>query len=422
MRPLQDTEVNIQRVEVLPHSREPVGSYAVIKLLGISQLNGPAAFQLEPAAPGERTPPDWPVGDLSPIGVRTGNGTVELLIGPEITKVAALKSGVAVRFLMPSAQADATIIWPDLMTATPRPPALTSATMAPRDEDASVVQRPVAAVDANPGLGNSAAPAERGLSRLQRRGTAVAGPTGVTSTAAASPIPLPSLPDLRPTATPPVVSPQAGGAATGTVSFVPVALGAVIVLAMLVMFLRTTTFEGTGVTLYSALMARNGSQGDTEISAKPRKLLSEILQVRAVSPSGQDATGVSQRQALERASRLAAEAKTPEARAEAAFWLRRALSKELSEPRLVWAVTQLGTAYATRDAENQPNYEAARLLWNWAADAGDAQAACFLGHLFERGLGVAASGQKARTFYERARQLGSCPGLQQALARVRNIP
>ena len=54
MRSLQGIEVKLKRVEVLRHARSPVGSFAVIKLFGISRLDGPATFQLEPAAPGGR--------------------------------------------------------------------------------------------------------------------------------------------------------------------------------------------------------------------------------------------------------------------------------------------------------------------------------------------------------------------------------
>ncbi len=410
--------MNIQRVEVLPHGRNPVGSYAVIKLFGISQLNGPAVFQLEPAAPGDRAGAGWPTEDLRPVGVRAGNGTVELLIGPEITKVAALKPGVAVRFRMPAANADFTVIWPDLMVAEGKPSisaATTVASAMPAPPPLTSSKNNTAAA-----IAEKSVPVERGLSRLQRRGTAAAKSTDVIATSPASPIPLPSLPEIRPAAMPAVAPQQTAAAPTS--GFVPIALGAVIVMAMLVMFLRTTTLEGSGVTLYSALMSPSSAEHAAGISAQPSKVLSKILQVGDISPSGQDASGVSRREALERASKLVAKAETPEARAEAAFWLRRALSKGLSEPRLVWAVTQLGTAYAASDADNQPNYDAARLLWTWAADAGDAQAACFLGRLFERGLGVASSGQQARAYYERARTMGGCPGLEQAMARVRNTP
>ena len=350
--------------------------------------------------------------------MRAGNETVELLIGPEITKIAALKPGVAVRFHMPAADADVTVIWPDLMVAEGKPSTAAATTVA----TAMPAPPPLTSNNSNAAaaIAENRVPVERGLSRLQRRGTAAAKTTAVVATSPASPIPLPSLPEIRPVAMPVAALQQT--ATAPTISFVPIALGAVIVMAMLVMFLRTTTLEGSGVTLYSALMSRSGAEHDAGISAQPSKVLSEILKVGDMSPSGQDSSGVSRREALERASKLVAKAETPEARAEAAFWLRRALSKGMSEPRLVWAVTQLGTAYALSDVDNQPNYDAARLLWKWAADAGDAQAACFLGRLFERGMGVASSGQQARAYYERARTMGGCPGLEQAIARVRNIP
>lgn len=411
--------MKIQRVEVLPRGRNPVGSYAVIKLHGISQLNGPAAFQLEPAAPGDRGATSWPTGDLKPVGVSGGNGIVELLVGPEVTQIAALKPGVAVRFRMPAAEADVTVIWPDLM-AVASTPSTSAPTKPPSQAPTLPDTRLTSRLDAGAATAGEQVPVERGLSRLQRRGTAAAKSTDVVAEPRPSPIPLPVLPEPPPAAVPLNVPQQTAAAAWG--SIVPIALGAVIVVAMLVMFLRTTTLEGSGVTLYSALMSRGGVDQHAGNSTHPNQVLSKILKVGALSPSGVDASSVSRRQALERASKLVAQAKTPEERAEAAFWLRRALSKNLSEPRLVWAVTQLGTAHAASDSDNPPNYDAARLLWQWAADAGDAQAACFLGRLFERGLGVASDGRQALTYYERARALGGCPGLEQAIARARSIP
>ena len=151
-------------------------------------------------------------------------------------------------------------------------------------------------------------------------------------------------------------------------------------------------------------------------AAPPTKSSSEILAVGATSPSGIDAAGTSQREALERANALLVTGHTARQRAEAAYWLRKALSTSLSDPRLVWAVTQLGASYASNDKEG--DYDAARLLWSWAADAGDAQAACFLGRLFENGLGVPSNAQTARRHYEHARRLGGCPGLEQAIKRL----
>ena len=98
--------------------------------------------------------------------------------------------------------------------------------------------------------------------------------------------------------------------------------------------------------------------------------------------------------------------------------MRLGLSEKLSERRLVWALTQLGTAYASSANARLPDYQAAHLLWTWAAGAGDTQAACFLGHLHERGLGTPVDAVRARALYERAGRLGGCPGLERALQRV----
>ena len=132
--------------------------------------------------------------------------------------------------------------------------------------------------------------------------------------------------------------------------FLPLGLGLVIVAAMLVTFLRTTEIEGSGMTLFAALRTAV-AKPDAPVAAdtRPNAVLTSIFDVGPTSPSGVDASGVTQRQALERANELLASAQTPHEREEAAYWLRKALSHRLSEPRLVWALSQLGTAYAYRE-------------------------------------------------------------------------
>lgn len=503
--------MKVERIEVLAHAREPAGSFAIIKLFGIDRLEGPATFRLEPAGDAGPRALGWPDGDLRPIGVRAGNGTVELLIGPEITKSSALVKGTAVRFRMPAAEVDLTLEWPDLSQAAPAdPPAMAAAPSTAPDPPPRVAAKPAPSATPNRSA-NGVRPPEKpantqGLARLQRRGpaaappltdiakpppqpvAAAASPEGRTATVppppptdsvaitppvppadtpakgrapapaaetradasppavvpakrrATAPPPVPTAavptgivatkpppppaaaqPPGRPASEPPAVLVEAAQSPPppmrASISIVPFALGLVIVAAMLVTFLRTTTIEGTSTTLYAALMNANAGIPDpTAPRRPPHEVLSEILAVGATSPSGIDAAGTSQREALERANALLVTGHTAQQRAEAAYWLRKALSTSLSEPRLVWAVTQLGASYASGD--KAADYEAARLLWSWAADAGDAQAACFLGRLFENGLGVPSDAAAAQKHYQHARRLGGCPGLEQAMNRL----
>ena len=144
-----------------------------------------------------------------------------------------------------------------------------------------------------------------------------------------------------------------------------------------------------------------------------------ILSAGDVSPRGEDATGISQADALERANRYTHGIEGPTDREEASFWLRRALSLTISDPKTTWALTQLGSLYATSKADKPADFVAARYLWRLASAAGDPVASCFLGRLHEFGLGLPMNKALARKKYEEAQRLGGCNGLRAALDRVR---
>ena len=104
-------------------------------------------------------------------------------------------------------------------------------------------------------------------------------------------------------------------------------------------------------------------------------------------------------------------------RTEGEYWLKHALSSALGDERLRWALTQLGSGYAA-GTDGTPDYGKARLLWEMAGQLGDPIALCFLGTLYERGLGVNTDRGQALTWYARAKQAGGCPGIDGALTRV----
>lgn len=452
--------MGIIKIEVVPHPRSPVGNFAVIRLHGIDRLAGPATFWLDPILAPEQPPPlDWLRGDLNPLAVRAGPpaandsrtqaGSIELLIGPDIVKAAPLEPGIQVRFRMPSINVDCVLAWPDLEAAESAPAPNTS-DPAEYEPAAPFEQVPDALKPASHSLVPEEAQAAgpRGLARLQPRTAARQLRQEPTEVVELTPIETidaeparefqvllaQSSPQLRPsgryrsaeaepaaaTSVPPAPPPQPLG---GSSVWLQIGLGCVIVASLLVIFLRNTSVEGSSVTLYDAVRsAALGIHLTVSPKDEPEQVLGKILEVGNVSPAGVDASVLTERQALERANKLLGSMKTPADRKEVAFWLRKALSRSLSEPRLVWAVTQLGSAYASSAKNSAPNYEAARLLWLWAANAGDAQAACFLGRLYERGLGVPPNTATARKRYEQAHRLGGCPGLEQAMLRIGKRP
>lgn len=151
--------------------------------------------------------------------------------------------------------------------------------------------------------------------------------------------------------------------------------------------------------------------------AAPR--LAEILTVPDTSPLGRPAGGITLEEALRRADQglYGADGTSPDRR-EAKYWLRKALSIGLGDDRLLWAMTQLGTLYATPDGE-APDYTSARVLWELAAAKGDPVALCFLASVFESGLGVARDTRQALGLYEQAKANGGCKGGDDSIARLK---
>lgn len=154
-----------------------------------------------------------------------------------------------------------------------------------------------------------------------------------------------------------------------------------------------------------------------EVVADPPTVttLSAILAVPEVSPRGTEAANVGIVDALKRADQQLAGSGGD--REEARFWLRRALAQGLGEQRLVWAITQLGTIYASPNA-GSPDYASARALWQLAAAQGDPVALCFLASLYENGLGIPKDDVRALVLYRNAKTNGGCRNVDQSIARL----
>ena len=156
------------------------------------------------------------------------------------------------------------------------------------------------------------------------------------------------------------------------------------------------------------------------------KALAGAFNAGATSPRGISAANVTAPDALVAANQsLYGTDGVPADREEAAFWLRTALARQMQGPGITWALTQLGTYYASPAVGQTPDYGKARFLWELAAAQSDPVANCFLAQLHEFGLGVETNRDRARTHYRNAKSLGGtteigCKGLDQALARLAN--
>jgi len=158
------------------------------------------------------------------------------------------------------------------------------------------------------------------------------------------------------------------------------------------------------------------NQGVT-IEAAKRGVLAEAFSVGTQSPRGEIATDVDLPTALRLADYNLHGVDRPIDRAEAEFWLKKAMSLTASHSQIRWAMTQLGTLSA-EPVTGAPDYEKARLLWEISAANGDPIAMCFLGTLMENGLGLAADRSKALEQFKRARGAGGCPNSDESIARL----
>jgi hypothetical protein len=155
-------------------------------------------------------------------------------------------------------------------------------------------------------------------------------------------------------------------------------------------------------------------------AAKPRSsaaILAEILDVPGTSARGLDASASDISQSLKHADESLYGGAGKADRDEARYWLRKSLSLGLGDARLVWALTQLGTLYASPGA-GAPDYDAARVLWELASAKGDPVASCFLASLHEHGLGVPRDSAQALQLYRRSKANGGCRDVDKALARL----
>ena len=214
----------------------------------------------------------------------------------------------------------------------------------------------------------------------------------------------------RPRALVPIGAPKRDASAFSVPRRRPLSIGAPFAVGFLV---------AAGLTALFAL--KQGSAPPTSASPEAGAAvasLADVLAVASVSPSGRSAD-VDLQTALKLADEsLHTTAGGPD-HVEASFWLRKSMALAIGSPQMSWTLTQLGTIYA-QPSSGPADYGKARLLWELAGASGDAPALCFLGALYEHGLGVARSTRQALGYYQRAKARGGCNDVDAAIARVRN--
>ncbi len=464
-------------ISVMSDPESSTGGGAILRLTGVALVPPGSTFRIDPIDDDGATniPEGWPAGDLKPGGQRITKDGVDLVLGADVVESAALMPGTPVTISVPAVGARTELRWPSLPVARPerRPAVVVSG-----EQRAAELAARTAADQAEAKLLKEKAALEAGeaaaLSRLSLTPETTASPTetqpaeppGPDPLAKLKPIPAPIAPPARSQLTPEPTKPEllkpkpampAPAPASKTVAPPGTAASAIAQraagakpldagpsagpprrrsfwIAAALPFALGCIFAGTVAVVFPAIQQRPVSGvskspagalpshaaaivGDrTGAFAAPR--LAEILAVSEMSPAGEAAAGVTLEEALQRADRSLYGENRDKDRLEAKFWLRKALSLGLGDERLLWAMTQLGTLYATPDG-SPPDYASARMLWELAAAKGDPIALCFLASVTENGLGAPKDARRALALYEQAKARGGCRDIDDAITRLK---
>jgi TPR repeat protein len=148
-------------------------------------------------------------------------------------------------------------------------------------------------------------------------------------------------------------------------------------------------------------------------------IFKDLAATGTTSPRRKSAANVDVPTALSLADHSLRGQRTASETDEADFWLKRALGSSFGGPDVGWALTQLGTIYAQSESPRH-SYAKAHTLWQLAAAQGDTVAHCFLGALYEHGLGVTASRPMARQHYIVADAANACRSAKDAVVRLKD--
>lgn len=447
------------------------GGHTAIRISGAPALPADATFRIDPIDQPLQTADDldWPTGPRRPMGVVQHEGAVDLVLGPDVLESPLLLPGTPVVISIPDTAIVRQYIWPSIPTRHRRRRHALAEGLPPAEALgghrhlglASISQNPAMAATGAPAFGGARRPPMHSLPRpplsdAVRRaddvdpfGTFDAGnennaggqddlnrpdialPSSASDTVAPRPRQRPDA-SLRPLPPPmtsadtrlparavgtalaalPAAPPPAPGVARQAGAFIGGMTAAALLVFGLVRLnlLQWQSANGATTTLTP--------QADAALSAaRSASTLRAILATSGISPRGSVALGVDGPEALALADKfLVGAGDVPRDQGEASFWLRHALSQSIDQDGMRWALTQLGTIFASPEGF-EPDYAKARTLWEAAGSLGDPVALCFNATLYEFGLGVPKHKELARALYERARNAGGCKDIDKAIQR-----
>ncbi len=439
------------QIAVVEDETLPASGAAIIRIEGITQWPQGATVRLLPIDDAAVPPQSegWPWGDIVPSRVIPTPHGVDIVLAPEIANSPRLLPGTALTVKVAAANIEADARWPDI-TPTQRRKASAVAMSATQllaakaerekaEKDAAWRRQEMAETAARsarlaaaeggrapntmPAVGPGLKSAEGGqlarLIPLRKPPTAVAAGLPNADTGGHSQLARLTIASGGTNVPAPTTQasarrfsrPWARGAALGFVSGIGAAmlLAAALVLAGPPYFARWL----------GAATPPVASVGEHVAVANLDTLFRDITSTGAVSPRRKSAANVDIATALSLADHSLRGQRTATETEEAEYWLRRALGAAMGGSEVGWALTQLGTLYAQSDNPRH-NYGTAHVLWQIAAAQGDPVAHCFLGTLYEYGLGVPADRKLARTHYQAADAANACRSAKDAAARLKD--
>jgi hypothetical protein len=427
------------QVAVLEDESVPTSGVAVIRIAGLKSWPQGATVRIKPVDDAAIPPQSegWPWGELSPSRVVSSEGGVDIILGPDVVSSPRLLPGTPVTIEVSAANVEADVRWPAITPNVRR--RVNAIAMSASQLLAAKTERERAEKDAaarRQQLAEAAASSARAAAAEAKAGrTSVAGPLTVSSAQEAGQLarlfpqrraPIALVPESgdrgqlarldRTTETAPVI--VGVGPTTRSVRR-PVAIGfAAGALTMAIL-------AGGFLALTPPWLSRGGAVSSLAQVAEHVPVASletvfkDIAAAGTLSPRRKSAVNVDTSTALSLADHSLRGQRSAVDVEEAEFWLKRALGSSVAGQDAGWALTQLGTLYAQPDSPRH-SYGKAHALWQLAAAQGDQVAHCFLGALYEHGLGVQANRLHAREHFVLADASNACRSAKDAVARLKD--
>lgn len=438
--------MNTLHVAVVPDEATPTSGTAVVRISGLTTWPENATLSLLPideaAVPANSA--GWPWEPIKPQQVTLTDTGVDIVLGPEVVASPKLLPGTPLTIKVAAANFEVEARWPTVVPLTPRRTtavAMTAAQLLAAKTERERIEKLAAAqrqervesavrsassadgwIDEPSARTTSASDMPRStesgrLARLgsMRRKETPDDPEGSSASVATGSIgqlarlaPAPAA-NIVPMPTPP--PPRRSRRTIHIPGFIAGLLTMAAIAAVALTLGPPTWWHGGlgGAGLASAT--------DQVAAADLRGIFKDIVAAGAQSPRSKSAANVDVATALSLADHSLRGQRTQTETEEAEFWLKRALASSMGGQDIGWALTQLGTIYATAGTPNH-SYAKAHAIWELAAAQGDPVAHCFLGALYEHGLGVQKNNKAAREHYLAAEQQGACPTAKEAAARL----